>query len=114
MLFASCAAPFAAKSGANQCQGLPGGRFMKNVLLLAVMAAFCATPALGQTTEELNNDGKNPESVLTQSMGYDRKSYSPLKQINKSNVKRLVPIWNASVMNQLGELAQPTVYNGVM
>src|SRR5215472_12813651 len=87
---------------------------MKNILLLAVMAAFCAAPVLGQTTEELNNDGKNPESVLTQSMGYDRKSYSPLKQINKSNVRRLVPIWNASVMNQLGELAQPTVYNGVM
>lgn len=87
---------------------------MKNVLLLAVMAAFCTAPALGQTTEELNNDGKNPETVLTQSMGYDRKSYSPLKQINKSSVRRLVPIWNASVMNQLGELAQPTVYNGVM
>lgn len=87
---------------------------MKNFLLLAAVAAFCAAPALGQTTEELNNDGKNPETVLTQSMGYDRKSYSPLKQINKSNVRRLVPIWNASVMNQLGELAQPTVYNGVM
>ena len=47
-------------------------------------------------------------------MGYDRKSYSPLKQINKSNVKRLVPIWNASLMNDLGELAAPTIYNGVM
>ena len=32
-------------------------------------------------------------------MGYDRKSYSPLKQINKSNINRLVPIWNASLMN---------------
>ncbi len=47
-------------------------------------------------------------------MGYDRKSYSPLKQINKSNVKRLVPIWNASMMNDQGELAAPTIYNGVM
>jgi alcohol dehydrogenase (cytochrome c) len=47
-------------------------------------------------------------------MGYDRKSYSPLNQINKSNVERLVPIWNASTMNELGELAQPTIYNGVM
>src|SRR5439155_1674767 len=54
------------------------------------------------------------ENVLTHSMGYDRKSYSPLKQINKSNIKRLVPIWNASMMNDQGELAQPTVYNGVM
>jgi alcohol dehydrogenase (cytochrome c) len=64
--------------------------------------------------EELLNDGRNTENVLTQSMGYDRKSYSPLKQINKSNVKRLVPIWNASMMNDLGELAAPTIYNGVM
>ena len=47
-------------------------------------------------------------------MGYDRKSYSPLKQINTSNVKRLVPIWSTSLMNDLGELAAPTIYNGVM
>ena len=47
-------------------------------------------------------------------MGYARQSYSPLKQINASNVKRLVPIWNTSVMNDMGELASPTVYKGVM
>jgi hypothetical protein len=46
--------------------------------------------------------------------GLRPKSYSPLKQINKSNVKRLVPIWNASLMNDQGELAAPTIYNGVM
>jgi alcohol dehydrogenase (cytochrome c) len=73
-------------------------------------------PALAstQTSDELVNDGKNTDNVTTQSMGYDRKSYSPLKQITRSNVKRLVPIWNTSVMNELGELAAPTVYNGVM
>ena len=69
---------------------------------------------MAQTTDELVNDGKNTENVTTQSMGYDRKSYSPLKQINKSNVKRLVPIWSTSLMNDLGELAAPTIYNGVM
>jgi alcohol dehydrogenase (cytochrome c) len=47
-------------------------------------------------------------------MGYDRKSYSPLNQINKSNIKRLVPIWSTSLSNDQGELAAPTVYNGVM
>ena len=67
-----------------------------------------------QTTDELVNDGKNPANVTTQSMGYDRKSYSPLKQINKSNVKRLVPVWSTSLMNDMGELAAPTIYNGVM
>ena len=87
---------------------------MKNIWLLT--AVLSAWPALGlaQTTDELVNGGKNTENVATQSMGYDRKNYSPLKEINTSNVKRLVPIWNASVMNDAGELAAPTIYNGVM
>src|SRR4029079_9929200 len=53
-------------------------------------------------------------NVTTQSMGYARQSYSTLKQINTSNVKRLVAVWNNSGMNDMGELAAPTVYNGVM
>src|SRR5258706_16395487 len=40
--------------------------------------------------------------------------YSPLKEINKSNVRRLVPIWNFSLSNDVGEHSQPTIYNGVM
>src|SRR6185295_13220672 len=87
---------------------------MKPIWLCGTLLAWCAGLGIAQTTQELVNDGKNAENVTTQSMGYDRKSYSPLEQINKSNVKRLVPIWNASVMNDEGELAAPTVYNGVM
>jgi len=77
---------------------------------------LCVWPGLGlaQTTEELVNDGKNPQHVTTQSMGYDRKNYSPLEEINKSNVRRLVPVWSTSLMNDLGELAAPTLYNGVL
>ena len=87
---------------------------MKNIWLCAAIFVLWAVVGLAQTTEELVNDGKNTDNVTTQSMGYDRKSYSPLKQINKSNVKRLVPIWNASMMNDQGELAAPTIYSGVM
>src|SRR5579862_7070957 len=87
---------------------------MKNIRLCGTLLGFCAALGLAQTTAELVNDGKNTENVTTQSMGYDRKSYSPLKQINKTNVKRLVPIWNSSLMNDQGELAAPTIYNGVM
>jgi alcohol dehydrogenase (cytochrome c) len=87
---------------------------MKRILLCATLLGFWAEPGWTQTTEDLVNDGKNTENVTTQSMGYDRKSYSPLKQINKSNVKRLVPIWSTSLMNDMGELAAPTIYNGVM
>jgi alcohol dehydrogenase (cytochrome c) len=87
---------------------------MKKILLGAALLGFWAAPRFAQTAQELINDGKNTENVLTQSMGYDRKSYSPLSQINKTNVKRLVPLWNASTMNDQGELSQPTIYNGVM
>src|SRR5258705_10273607 len=90
------------------------GIMNKNSWMWATLFAFGPVLASAQTTQELVNDGKNPENVTTQSMGYDRKSYSPLTQINKTNVKRLVPIWNSSLMNDSGELAQPTVYNGVM
>ena len=81
--------------------------------LLVLLGSWCG-PASAQTAEELLADGKNTENVLTFGMGYDLKMWSPLKQINKSHVKRLVPIWNLSLMNDMGELAQPTVYNGVM
>jgi len=87
---------------------------MKNMFL--VVALLGVLPGLGsaQTTDDLVNDGKKPENVTTQSMGYDRKNYSPLAQINRSNVKRLVPIWSTSLMNDAGELAAPTIYDGVM
>ena len=87
---------------------------MKRIWLCATLLGFWVAPGWTQTTEELVNDGKNTENVMTQSLGYDRKSYSPLKQITKGNVKRLVPIWNSSLMNDQGELAAPTIYNGVM
>ncbi|HVQ14807.1 MAG TPA: hypothetical protein VMS40_14505, partial [Vicinamibacterales bacterium] len=87
---------------------------MKKLWLLVALVILGPGLVSAQTTDELLNDGKNPANVTTQSMGLYRQSYSPLKEINKSNVKRLVPVWNASLMNEMGELAAPTVYNGVM
>jgi len=90
---------------------------MKNLCLLAIIAMILSAwpgAGLAQTTGELVNDQESADNVLTASMGYDRKSYSPLDEINRSNVKRLVPIWNASMSNDLGELAAPVVYEGVM
>ena len=87
---------------------------MKNAWVLPIVLILTAAPALAQTGAELVNDPRTPENVLTHSMGYDRNSYSPLAQIDKSNIHRLVPIWSASVMNEFGELAAPVVYEGVM
>ena len=87
---------------------------MKRFLLSVILLVAWPGAGLAQTTGELINDQESADNVLTLSMGYDRKSYSPLDEINRSNVKRLVPIWNASMSNDLGELAAPVVYEGVM
>src|SRR6266446_3865909 len=91
-----------------------GRMYMKKMLLLATLLGAWPVCGLAQTMEELVNDGKNTDNVLNHSMGFDRKSYSPLKLINKSNVKRLVPVWSTSLMNDWGELSAPVVYNGVI
>src|SRR5215831_18520083 len=87
---------------------------MRKLQMAAVIAAAVAMPVYGQTLDDLKNDGKNTDNVLTYGMGYHQNRYSSLKQINKTNVKRLVPVWNLSLDNQWGEQAQPLVYNGVM
>jgi alcohol dehydrogenase (cytochrome c) len=82
--------------------------------LLATLLCSCCGLVSAQTAEELLNDGKNTENVATFGMGYDLKMWSPLAQINKSNVKRLTPVWSFNLMSDMGEMSQPTVYNGVM
>ena len=86
---------------------------MKRILAVSSLLLF-GSAASAQTLDDLKNDGKNTDNVLTYGMGYNQNRYSPLKQINKATVKRLVPVWNLSLDNQWGEQAQPLVYNGVM
>jgi len=87
---------------------------MKTFRLLAFVLAVWVATGVAQTTQDLLNTGKNTDVLTTHSMGYDRKSYSSLRQINRTNVKRLVPVWTTSVWNEMGELAAPAIYNGVM
>ena len=87
---------------------------MRRIWLVATLLALAAALGSAQTGHDLVNDGKNTDNVTTQSMGYHRRNYSPLSQITKSTVNRLAPIWNLSLMNDQGELAAPTVYNGVL
>src|SRR5262252_3780403 len=87
---------------------------MRAIASYAVLAFSVVIPAFAQTQQELNNDGKNTDNVLTYGMGYNQNRYSTLREINKQNVKRLVPMWSLSLENEFGEQAQPLVYNGVM
>jgi len=86
---------------------------MKAITAAAAMVML-AGAASAQTLDDLKNDGKNPDNILTYGMGYSLNRYSPLKQIDKATVKRLVPIWNLSLDNPWGEQAQPLVLDGVM
>jgi alcohol dehydrogenase (cytochrome c) len=85
---------------------------MKKLLLIILCTLVITIQA--QTTEDLLSGIKNSNNVTTFGMGYDLKMYSPLRQINQSNVKKLVPVWSTSVSNEMGEHSQPTVFNGVM
>src|SRR6516162_3050675 len=83
-----------------------GGILMKAMAAVAVMVMLTGA-ASAQTLDDLKNDGKNSDNVLTYGMGYSLNRYSPLTQIDKATVKRLVPIWNLSLDNSWGEQAQP-------
>src|SRR5256886_15498813 len=90
------------------------GNPMKFAASAAAALFFLGGAATAQTLDDLKNDGKNTDNILTYGMGYHQQRYSPLKQIDKSTVRRLVPVWNLSLDNNWGEQAQPIVYNGVM
>jgi alcohol dehydrogenase (cytochrome c) len=89
---------------------------MWKLSLGTVLFAVFGTVAHAQTQQELLRDGNggSTDNVLTYGMGYHQQRYSALKQINKSTVKRLVPVWSASLANEFGEQGQPLVYNGVL
>ena len=89
---------------------------MKSILLGAAFLAAFGGIASAQTQQDLVREGNggNTDNVLTYGMGYHQQRYSPLKEINKRTVKRLVPVWSLSLNNDVGEQGQPYVYNGVM
>ena len=87
---------------------------MKLSNLAATVFILVTSFASAQTLDELKNDGQNAENITTYGMGYSLQRYSPLKQIDKLTVKRLVPVWSLSLNNDLGEQAQPLIYSGVM
>jgi alcohol dehydrogenase (cytochrome c) len=90
---------------------------MRRLLGFLSLVLGMAGAALAQTDAQLRADGTkagSTDNVLTYGMGYHQNRYSPLNQINKGNIKRMVPVWNLSLDNELGEQAQPLIYEGVM
>src|SRR6266404_2737524 len=79
---------------------------MRSTLIAALVSAALPMMALAQTEDELKNDEKTPGDVLTYGMGYSQNRFSPLTQINRDNVKRLVPAWSYSMADNRGQDAQ--------
>src|SRR5258707_10761136 len=82
-------------------------------LMNTLASAACALLLIGsgvsaQTLDDLKKDGNggSTDNILTYGMGYHQQRYSPLKQINKQTVKRLVPVWSISLANEVGEQGQ--------
>ena len=86
---------------------------MRPVALLLAIASVSSLFAAEQTTADLSNR-TNTDNVPVESMGLDRPNFSPLKEITRSNVTRLSPVWSVNLMNDAGELAAPVVFDGVM
>jgi alcohol dehydrogenase (cytochrome c) len=88
---------------------------LKKAALLCTLLGLAGL-AGAQSLDDLKRDGNggSTDNVLTFGMGYHQNRHSALKQINTSTVKKLVPVWSASLNNDLGEQAQPMVYDGVL
>ena len=90
---------------------------MRRLAFVASVTAsfiFFASSAFSQSQQDLIKGSSNTDNVLNYGMSYSQHRYSTLAQINKGNVKRLVPVWSLSLENELGEQGQPMVYEGVM
>jgi alcohol dehydrogenase (cytochrome c) len=94
---------------------------LKQWLLAGLLASTCLVPiaAAGPienyspvTTDRLKNP--EPGNWMHYRRTYDGQGYSPLDQINTSNVKSLTPVWTFSTGVVEGHEAPPIINNGAM
>jgi alcohol dehydrogenase (cytochrome c) len=87
---------------------------MRRIVYAALLGACLPATASAQSADEIKNAAQTPQNVLTYGMSYSQQRFSPLDQINRQSVKRLVPVWSYSMDNNTGEESQPLIYDGVM
>lgn len=86
-------------------------------LAAAALLAYQAPAAAGPVSwEDIANDHKTGKDVLMYGFGVDGKRYSPLKQIDASNVAKLTPAWSFSFGDekQRGQETQALLHDGVL
>jgi alcohol dehydrogenase (cytochrome c) len=80
----------------------------------AMILAISSASSLAQTSQDLKADAGTTGDVLVYGMGYSGQRFSPLTQINKENVGRLVPVWAYSLADLQGGEGFPLVKDGVI
>jgi alcohol dehydrogenase (cytochrome c) len=95
---------------------------IKQWLLSSLVASTCLVPIAAPagpienyspvTADRLKNP--EPGNWMLYRRTYDGQGYSPLDQINTSNVKGLTPVWTFSTGVSEGHEAPPIINNGVM
>jgi alcohol dehydrogenase (cytochrome c) len=87
---------------------------IRSMLFAVLLSAAVPFAALAQTSDDLKNDENTPGDVLVYGMGYSANRFSPLTQINKDNVGRLVPVWAYSLADLQGGESFPVVKDGAV
>ena len=92
----------------------PERSFRQLVLALAIGAAFSTTAAFAVTDQDIADDAKTTDNVVSYGMGLQGQRFSPLDKLNADTVKNLVPAYVLSFGDekQRGQEAQPLVHNG--
>jgi alcohol dehydrogenase (cytochrome c) len=85
---------------------------MKRILVCIAVSAFAQVNNYVPVTQQML-ENPSPEDWLMFSRTYDAQRFSPLKQINKSNVSQLRMAWVRGMGNGQTETI-PIVHNGVM
>jgi PQQ-dependent dehydrogenase (methanol/ethanol family) len=83
---------------------------------LAAATGFSSAAAAGVTWDDIANDDKTPQDVLSYGLGLKAQRNSPLKTINADNVAGLLPAWSFSFggEKQRGQESQALVYDGTV
>jgi alcohol dehydrogenase (cytochrome c) len=93
--------------------------FRSTLLAAAGAAALmigASVPALAVTDQDIANDAKTTEDVVTYGLGNQGQRYSPLKALNRDNIKGLIPAYSFSFggEKQRGQESQALVKDGVI
>lgn len=104
---------------AHASSAITGSRlraWLGGALLVAALAATAPARAGDVTWDDIAQDATTTKDVLMYGMGLEAKRFSPLAQINASNVSNLVPAWSFSFGDekQRGQETQALVHDGVM